>query len=447
MRGDTVGKLEKNIFRITWPILVEMMFFILLGTVDTLMLSRFSDTAVGSVGLSKQILFLFGIIVNVIGLGIVVVAAQQLGAKQVQKAKDTIATGISGNFIMGVILSLFVVLLGKKLLILIGTDEILLDDAVVYLRIVGFSLLFIALRVALSNGFRSFGKPKVVMIVMMIGNIVNIIINALLIYGLFGFPKLGVQGAAIGTLISRMLMVALLIIAAYKILDIKVFKIRIHMVHLKRILFVGVPAASENLMWNIAQVIIIAIVNHISVEALIARTYIYTILSFIYIFSFSFASGNAIIVGYYIGEKEPEKAYKQTLKTLKIAFLLVMIITLTLNIFSKQVIGLFTDNEVIISMARSVLYIAIFLELGRSMNFVFIQALRSAGDTVFPVIMAVVSMFGVNVLLSYVFAIHLEMGIIGVFIAGMLDEIVRGTAMAIRWHKRKWTRIKLIQDD
>jgi len=96
-------------------------------------------------------------------------------------------------------------------------------------------------------------------------------------------------------------------------------------------------------------------------------------------------------------------------------------------------------------MAKRVLYIAIFLELGRSMNFVFIQSLRSAGDTVFPVIMAVISMFGINVVLSHVFAIEFEMGLVGIFIAGMLDEIVRGTAMAIRWKQRKWSKIKLIE--
>ena len=440
-----MAKLEKNIYKITWPILVELMFFTLLGTVDTLMLSRFSDTAVGSVGVSNQILFLFGILVNVIGLGIVVVSAQYLGAKQQDQAKETIATGITGNLIVGIIFSTVVTIIGRKMLVLIGTDEVLLTDAYAYLRIVGFSLVFIALRVALSNGFRSFGKPKIVMMVMIIGNMLNIVINAVLIYGLFGFPELGVRGAAIGTLISRMTMVALLSIAAYKILDINIFKVKMKLIYLKKILFIGVPAATENLMWNIAQVLIIVVVNHISVDAVITRTYIYTILSFIFIFSFSFASGNAIIVGYYIGEKEHENAYQHTLKALKIAFSLVVVITVLLNIFSDQIIGMFTNDEVIISMAKRVLYIAIFLELGRSMNFVFIQALRSAGDTVFPVIMAVISMFGINVLLSYVFAIQLEMGLVGIFFAGMLDEIVRGSAMAIRWRQRKWSKIRLIE--
>jgi len=133
-----MAKLEKNIYKITWPILVEMLFFTLLGTVDTLMLSRFSDTAVGSVGISNQILFLFGILVNVIALGIVVVSAQHLGAKQSEKARETITTGITGNLIVGIFFSVVVTLIGKKMLVLIGTDDVLFADAAIYLRIVGF---------------------------------------------------------------------------------------------------------------------------------------------------------------------------------------------------------------------------------------------------------------------------------------------------------------------
>ncbi len=440
-----IEKLEKNIFKLTLPIFVELLFFTLLGTVDTIMLSKYSDTAVGSVGVSNQILFLFGILVNILAIGIGVVSAQYLGANKTQEAKDTIVTGIVGNFIVGIILSLIVIFFGRYFLVLIGTDSILLDDSTTYLKIVGFSLVFISLRVGLSTGFRSFSKPKIVMNIMIIGNITNIIVNAVLIYGLFGLPSMGVKGAAIGTLTARIIMVILLIIYTYKTLDIKLHKIRLHIIQLKKILFIGLPAAGENFMWNIAQVIIVAIVNQISVDAIIARTYILTLLSYIYIFSLSFASGNAIIVSYFMGEKDPESAYKHTQKSLKISFLLVFSITVLLNIFAQAIISLFTDNEAIIQMARNVLYFAVLLELGRAMNLVYIQALRSVGDTIFPMVMAVLSMFGVSVLFSYIFALKLEMGIVGVFLAGMLDELFRGISMAIRWYKRKWVNIDIIK--
>lgn len=443
--GESMGKLEKNIFKITWPIFIEMLFFMLLGTVDTIMLSKYSDLAIGSVGVSNQLLFLFGVVVNIVAIGIGVVAAQYLGAKQIEDAKDTVVTGIVTNTMIGLLLSLLILIFGNTLLRLIGTDDILMKDSLTYLQIVGSSMVFVAIRVAISTGFRSFSRPRIVMYIMILGNLVNIGVNAILIYGLFGAPSLGVQGAAIGTLVSRIIIVILLIIASYKVLSIRVFKVRLHIAHLRKILYIGIPSATENILWSLSQVIIVYFLNKISVDAVIARSYIYTILSFIFIFSFSVANGNSIIVGYYLGEKNYNEAYKQTLKSLYLSFGLVVVMTILINIFGYEIIGIFTEDTSLINLARSVLYFAIFIEIGRAMNMVYIQALRTAGDTIFPVIMGAISMYGIAVLFSYIFAIRLEMGIVGVFLASMMDELFRGLSMAFRWYRKNWMEIKLIK--
>jgi Na+-driven multidrug efflux pump len=198
-------------------------------------------------------------------------------------------------------------------------------------------------------------------------------------------------------------------------------------------------------MYNIAQVLILFFINQISPEAVIAQSYIMLILSYVFIFSFALASGNSIIVGYYIGEKEHEVAFKHTFKTTKAAFIIIIIITGLLNLLAYPLIGLFTDNVIITEMVRKVLFIAIFIEIGRAMNMIFIAALRSAGDTIFPVIMAVISMFGLAVLFTYILAIKLELGIIGVFIALSMDEIFRGMSMVFRWYQRKWMKVELIE--
>lgn len=439
-------KLEKNLFKISWPIFLELLFFTLLGTVDTIMLSNYSDTAVGSVGVANKILFLFAIFVNVVALGIGVIAAQYLGANQVKKAKDATVTGVMGNLIIGILLSLVVVGFGKSFISMLKTNDLFVDDANVYLRIVGFSIVFVSLRVGLSTAFRSFSHPKVVMYIMGVGNLVNIIVNAVLIYGLFGMPALGVKGAAIGTLVARIVIVILLVIYTYKILDIKLHKFRLYVDHLKKILFVGIPAAAENIMYNISQILILYFINQMQPEAVIAQSYISLILSFVFIFSFAFAQGNSIIVGYHIGEKNPNIGYKHTLKTIKVAFITIVMVTGLLNIFAYQVIGIFTTDPIIIKMIRQVIYISIAIEIGRSMNMIYITALRSAGDTIFPVVMAVISMLGISVLFTYILGIRLELGILGVFIAQAIDENVRGSSMALRWYNRRWMNVKLIDE-
>jgi len=148
--GGILEKLEKNIYKITWPILVELIFFTLLGTIDTIMLSRYSDTAVGGVGVANQIFNLFGIFVNIIAMGIGVVASQYLGAGQSQKAKDSIVTGVVVNILLGAILAAIVWFFGDTFLTIIGTDPILMEDASIYLKIVGLSIFFLALRVPIA---------------------------------------------------------------------------------------------------------------------------------------------------------------------------------------------------------------------------------------------------------------------------------------------------------
>ncbi|QWB96167.1 MATE family efflux transporter [Mycoplasmatota bacterium] len=441
-----MAKLEKNLFKISWPIFLELLFFTLLGTIDTIMLSNYSDTAVGSVGVSNRILFLFAIVINVLALGIGVVVAQYLGAGDTKKAKDATVTGIFGNVIIGFVITVLVVYFGKEVIILLGTNAVFIDDAVTYIKIVGFSLIFVSMRISLSTAFRSFSHPRVVMYIMGVGNLVNIIINAVLIYGLFGAPSLGVKGAAIGTLVARIVMVVLLVIYTYKILHIKLHVVRLYREHLKKILYVGLPAAAENITYNIAQIVILYFINQMRPEAVIAQSYITLILSFVFIFSFAFASGNSIIVGYHIGEKQLDDGYKQTLKAVKASFITIIIVTMLLNIFAYPIISIFTNDQVIVEMVRKVIYISIFIEIGRSLNLIYISALRSAGDTIFPVIMAVASMFGVSVLFTYVLGIRLEWGIIGVFVASAFDELIRGGAMAYRWYKRRWMDIRLIED-
>jgi putative MATE family efflux protein len=441
-----MAKLEKNLFKISWRIFLELLFFTLLGTIDTIMLSNYSDTAVGSVGVSNRILFLFAIVINVLALGIGVVAAQYLGAGETKKAKDATVTGIFGNVIIGFIITVLVVYFGKGLIGLLGTNAVFVEDSVTYLKIVGFSLIFVSMRISLSTAFRSFSHPRVVMYIMGVGNLVNIIINAVLIYGLFGAPSLGVKGAAIGTLVARIVMVVLLVIYTYKILHIKLHIMRLYKEHLKKILYIGLPAASENITYNVAQVVILYFINQMQPEAVIAQSYISLILSFVFIFSFAFANGNSIIVGYQMGERQLEDGYKQTLKAVKAAFITIVIVTTLLNIFAYPIIAIFTKDPIIVDMVRKVIYISIFIEIGRSMNLIYIYALRSAGDTIFPVIMAVISMFGISVLFTYILGIRLEWGIVGVFIASAVDELFRGGSMAYRWYKRRWMQFKLIED-
>ena len=124
----------------------------------------------------------------------------------------------------------------------------------------------------------------------------------------------------------------------------------------------------------------------------------------------------------------------------------VLAIAFTMYLYAEPLLGIFTDNEEIIQMGQSVMVVVIFLEAGRLLNLVLIQSLRAAGDVVFPVIIAVFSMLGVSVGVSYLLGIHLGFGLVGIFIGLALDELTRGSIVLVRWIKGNWKHKALVHE-
>jgi len=415
---------EKNLYRLTWPIFIELLFFILMGSLDTLMLSQYSDLAVAGVGIANQMIGLFGIFLNIVATGTTVVVSQYLGANKDPEARATIKTGFIINSIIGVLAFGLLFLLGEGLLVLINTDASLIPFARTYIQLTAFSLIFFSLGQAVAAGFRAYSKPRIVMVVTILANVLNVVLNYILIFGRFGFPELGVAGAAIATIASRFFIFAALAVLLYLQLHIRIWKLTFSRFIMRRILKIGIPSGTENVLWNISQIILISFVNTMGVNALVARTYVITIMQFVLLFSLSLATANSIIIGYHVGEQTLEEARDRTLKTMRL--------------FAEPIMRLFSSNEEVIALGVTLMLISVANEIGRTMNLLFIFSLRSANDAVFPVIMGVISMFGISVLFSYILGIQLGFGVIGVFIAMSMDECVRGIVMFWRWRSTIW---------
>jgi putative MATE family efflux protein len=402
------------------------------------MLSNYSDYAVGSVGNSNTLIQMFAVLLLVVANGVAVLVSQYLGAKKENVAFRVIGNGMILNLLVGIILTSLLFTFSADLLRLVKTEEVLFEGSLSYLRVVGLSLFFVAISNVVTASLRSYGHAKYITYVVIVANILNIIGNAILINGYLGFPRLGVLGAAISTLIVRSLMVFVYLTIAYKVIGLRPKHIKFSLDTTKQVLRIGLPSALESWTYTVMQGIILSMINTLGAEYTTARTYINTILTYIYIFSLAFAAANAVMTGYYIGERDFNKAHRETLKTAFRSFIVVLGMTLIVNLLSGVILGLFTQNDVIIQTARRVLWIAIILEFSRSLNLVFIQALRSAGDTTFPLVMAIFSMLGVAVPMAYLLGLHLTFGLMGIYIAYAMDETIRGFMMYTRWQSRRW---------
>ena len=190
--------------------------------------------------------------------------------------------------------------------------------------------------------------------------------------------------------------------------------------------------------YSLSQVVIAYFINMISNEALATRTYIVNIVMFTYIFALALAQGGAILIGQLVGMKKIKAAYTIGKRVMRVGVAFSVTLSLLLAIFGKPVLSMLTSDPWIISTGTAILWVEIFLENGRALNFFGVNALRSAGDIYFPVILGIIVMWGVQVVGSYILGITLGWGLIAMWAIFALDENIRGFIFVRRWNSFKW---------
>lgn len=439
---------QLNVFSITWPIFIETLLFMMLGSVDTFMLSHYSDNAVAAVGVSNQLLSMVNIMFGIVSGGTAIIVAQYLGAGDKKMASKATSVAIAFNFCFGMLLSLAMAFAGKTLLSLMNIRPELMGYSVQFLSIVGGFMFIQAVMMAITAVVRSNGYTRISMFVTLGMNALNLFGDYCFIFGPFGMPVLGVRGVAISTTVSKLLGLIFMIVVLKKVVD-KKFTLR----NLKpfpteimvNLLKIGIPTAGEQLSYNSSQLVITYFINMLSNEALTTKSYVQNIVMFAYLFSVAVGQGTQIVVGHLVGKGDKETASSQCMKSLRLAIIVSLSISLIFVLTGKSLLSIFTTNKDIISIGSLLLIVDLFLEPGRATNLVVINSLRAAGDVRFPVYMGILSMWGVSVTLSYFFGIILGYGIVGMWVAFAMDEWLRGIIMIFRWKGRKWENMAFVK--
>ncbi|MGN1401475.1 MAG: MATE family efflux transporter [Bacillus sp. (in: firmicutes)] len=430
-----------SLFALTWPLFIELFLHILMGNADTLMLSLYSDNSVAAVGVSNQILSLVIVMFGFVATGTAILVAQNLGSSNHLAATQVSVISLATNLVFGVSLSLFVFFMSDTLLTWMDMPAELMAEGDIYLQMVGGLAFTQAIILTAGAILRSYGFTRDAMYATIGMNILNIIGNYILIFGAFGLPELGVKGVAISTNISRIvglvvIMVLLLKRVPHKLEFTKVFKMPAK--HLKNLLAIGIPSAGEQLSYNASQMVITIFVTAMGTQALTTKVYTQNLMMFMYLFAIAIAQGTQILIGHQIGGGKFAEAYTRCLKSLRIAIIISFSCALTFSIFSEPILSIFTSDSAILSVGMMLIWLTVVLEPGRAFNIVIINSLRAAGDVRFPVIVGIMSMWGVAVGLSYLLGIHFGWGLFGVWVAFIVDEWLRGILMLRRWKSKVW---------
>ena len=439
-----------NLFSLTWPIFLEIFLFMLMGIVDTFMLSAISDDAVSGVGAANQYLHIAILILEVIGNGAAIVIAQYIGSRKILEAAKISAIAVVLNLIVGIMISIVFVFYSERMMQGLNLSGDILFYAQSYLKIVGGAIFLQAIINSLAAIIRVHGFTKEAMFVSLGMNVIHILGNYALIFGKFGFPELGVQGAAISSVISRFLALLVFFWLLYRVMEVRVklaYYYSLSWEYISKILKIGLPSAFEQIMYQTCQIVFLYYATYLGASSLAARQYATNISMFIYLFAMAIGMGTAIIVGRYVGGNRQDDAYFRVWKSVKWAVAVTLGMVMLVILLRKPLMGLFSDDPEIIRMGASVLLLSILLETGRTINIVLINSLRASGDARYPVLIGAFSMVGMSLPLGYFFVFHLELGLPGIWLAIAADEWTRAFIMFFRWKSRKWEKHALVKHD
>ncbi len=447
-KNEVNDVVNSSVLRLAWPIFVQALLSMLLGYADTLMLSGYDQTAVGAIGNANQILGFLTLAFTVISSASVVVVAQYLGAGKNDKISQIYTVCVSFNLVLSLILSGIVYLGSDALMGILHTPAEMMNDARSYMRIVGGFIFTQAVLDTMSRIFHSNGKTVFGMIISLGMNIINVAGNYLFLYGPLRSLGLGASGVAVSTTLSRIIgliaasvFFAIFIDGHISVKYLKPFPKDI----LKTLLRLGIPTAGENISYNISQLFVTGFVNTFGIIAINTKIYASILSNFAYLYSLSVAMATMIIVGHAVGAGNYELAYRRVNKTMRSALIVSALIACLNYIVSPVTLGFFTGGSEtaaigsqITELGQKVLFIAIFLEFGRTSNLVIINSLKASGDVRFPTYLGIVAMWSCTVIGGYILGIVCGFGLVGIWTAMAADEIIRGVVVAIRWKRGTW---------
>lgn len=438
---------NKALAALILPLIVEQFLAVLVGMADSVMVASVGEAAVSGVSLVDNIMILFTNLFAALATGGAVIAGQYLGQKNGKLASRAATQLIWFTMILAVVI-MAVIYCGKWFILHVVFGEINADvmgHANTYLVIVTASIPFIALYNAGAAVFRAMGNSKVSMQVAMIMNVVNVAGNAILIYGF----RRGTEGVAIPTLVSRITAAVLILVLLSKKENVihmeKTLRFRPDWIMVKRILGIGIPNGLENSMFQLGKIIVLSLVSTFGTYAIAANAVCNAVANFQVLPGMAINLAITAVIARCVGAGDYEQAEYFTKKLIRLVYLCMWIINIIVLCLMPLVLWAYNLSDITAQTARSVLYFhSVSTCLVWPVSFSIPSVLRAAGDAKVTMVISLASMWIFRIIFSYVLGGWLGLGVLGVWIAMVIDWCVRAVCMTLRYKKGKWKEIHSI---
>lgn len=436
----------KTMFAIAIPIALQNLITSSLNMVDTLMISSLGQSSIAAVGLANQIFFFYALINFGINSGSSIFISQYWGKKDITNIRKILGLSIALSTFAGIIFTIAGFFFPEFIMGLLIKEPEVIKLGAEYLKIVSLSYIITAIGFSYSIALRSTGRPKVPMKISGISFIVNTVFNYLLIFGKFGFPEMGVKGAALGTLIARIVEISFILYAVYKNqgpLNANIKELlNWNKNFLSKYLLTVWPVIINEGFWALGQVLYSVAYARIGEEATAAVQLTVTIQNIFFVLFRGLANACAVLVGNKIGQGDKNKAYDYAMNftiistLLGLGFGLLMALTpdLTLKAFSNLNPSLYaTTRGLIVIMG-----LTFFIRTTNST--IIVGVLRGGGDTKFSMFLEMGSVWLIGVPLAFIGALVLKWPVEYVLLLVTLEEAVKFLIGIPRVLSKSWIK-------
>ena len=450
---EAVGEIppEKELYgrflRLAGPSVVEAVLVALVGIVDTIMVSTLGDLAIDAVGITTQPKFVILCFIFGLSTGTTAVVARRKG----QQDREGANAVLRNIFVIGLGLILLLTWLGRvyaePFLRFAGAHDSYIEDAVVYFRIICYSLIFQGLNILINAAQKGSGNTKISMTTNLVGNLVNIVFNYLLINGIGPFPRLEVRGAAIATLIGAVCACTISVVRLlFRKHYLNIFVDagwKLSFPVLKPVFKVSSSALVEQLVMRFGFFTFNMIVAKLDPLSYATHIICMNMMSLSFCFGDGFQVAATSLAGQSLGARRPDLAYMYCGIGRRVVAIVATMLSIFFITMRHPLMRLYTDTPEIIEMGGVCLLILSVITYMQTAQVICTGCLRGAGDTRYTAMISLIAIGIIRPLGGYVFAYIVGWGLYGAWVGTLLDQTMRIVLSSARVRRGKWLEIQL----
>ncbi|MGL5616172.1 MAG: MATE family efflux transporter [Sarcina sp.] len=439
---------DKNFYKtlvvLALPIVIQNLLMTSLNMADTLMTGSLGDKAVAAVGIGNQVTFLVQLFMIGITAGCSIFVAQFWGNKDKGNIKRVVGLGILSSLIIAIISLVVVLFGGENIVSIFSRDKEVIELSASYLNIIAPSYLATAITMGFAFSLRSMEDAKSPMIISAVAVFINVTLNYIFIFGKFGVPAMGVQGAALATLIARVIECMLLIFVASKN-EVLRGTLKEYLSYDKEFVVEvyksTIPVLLNEACWGVGNFLYSVAYGQIGTEAMASVQICNNVQNVFMVLSFSMASASLVIIGNKIGAGEEEVANEYGHRLTTISLFIGIIGGVLMILTAPAILSLFSVSALVKANSISILTIYSFLAPIRMINLILIVgAFRGGGDATYALKIEGLSMWLIGVPLAFIGSFFLNLTVAEVMMLVSIEEIVKFIASILRLRSGKWIK-------